>query len=174
MRRAGVAIPVEERNAEFTLGALQDAARAGRVSLDDLAYVHKGPDGKVEIRQTKDVTPKKGAVKGGLVGAVIGLAAPPLLGAAVVGAGAGALWGRLRDKGLDDKRMKAFVEPLEAGEGMVFALGDDASIDAIADKVEELSDGKTATLRFDAGDEAALREMAVEIPRRDELSPRIR
>ena len=169
-----IAIPVAERDVEFTLGALQDAARAGRVSLDDLAYVHKDESGKVEIRQTRDTTPKKGAVKGGLVGAVIGLAAPPLLGAAVIGAGAGALWGRLRDKGIDDNRMKAFVEPLEAGQGMVFALGDDASIDAIEGKVEELSDGKIATLTFDAGDEAALREMAVEIPRRDELTPRIR
>lgn len=171
-----IAIPVDERNADFTLLALTDAARARRVRLDDLAYVRKEPDGKVAIRQTGDTTPKKGAVKGGLVGALIGLAAPPLLGATAIGAAAGALWGRLRDKGIEDKRMKALVEPLEAGQGMVFALGDDASIDAIARKVDELSDGQVATFTFDPDEQAAIEEMAsmdFRIPSSDDHTPRV-
>src|SRR5262249_51272688 len=158
-------IPVtDQEHGEFVVESLQGAVERKQVTLEDLALVVKEPDGKVRIHQTKDITPGKGAVRGGLVGAVIGLAAPPLLGLTVLGAGAGALWGKLRDKGVDDKLMKNVVEPLESGHGVVFALGDDASIAAIEARVRELTRGEITTFTFDPDDESELRAMAADIP----------
>jgi uncharacterized membrane protein len=160
-----IGIPVKDQeHGEFVISSLEDAIERKQVTLEDLALVVKEEDGKVRIHQTKDVTPGKGAVRGGLVGAVIGLAAPPLLGVAALGAGAGALWGRLRDKGVDDQLMKHVVAPLEAGQAVVFALGDDASIAAIEARVREVTKGDMASFTFDPDDESELRAMAEDIP----------
>jgi uncharacterized membrane protein len=155
---------------EFVLDALQTAVEENRVALDDLALVTRGADGKVEIHQTKDVTPKRGAAKGTLVGALIGLAAPPLLGAAAVGAGVGAVWGKFRDRGVDDDLMKRVGEMIADGEAVVFALGDGASIDAIAARVRERTGGAMETFVINDDDEAVVREVAVHIPEPSGLS----
>lgn len=162
MRVVGIQVANRERG-EQVVEALEAAAVDKRISLEDVALVMKGEDDKVQIMQTRDATPAKGAVKGSLVGAVIGLAAPPLLGMAALGAGAGALWGRLRDRGIDDQLMKYLVEPIQAGHGVVFALGDDASIDAIEARVKELGTDELLEVTLDQHDESALREFADEI-----------
>jgi uncharacterized membrane protein len=160
-----IGIPVsDQEHGEFVMGALRDAIERKQVTLEDMALVVKGDDGQVKIHQTKDITTGKGAFRGGLVGAVIGLAAPPLLGVTVLGAGAGALWGKLRDKGVDDNLMKNVAQPLENGQAVVFALGDDSSIDAIEARVKELTKGEMTTVTFDPDDESELRAMAQDIP----------
>ena len=71
-----------------TLGAVGASAIPGRTSAADeaglLAAARK--DGKVVVRQTADHLGRKGAGWGGGVGVLVGLAAPPLLAATVVGA----------------------------------------------------------------------------------------
>jgi len=161
-----IAIKADSReHGEFVLESLQQAVSRSRVALDDLALVTRDDDGKVQIQQTGgDVTPQKGAKRGALVGALVGLAAPPLLGAAAVGAGVGALYGRLRDKGIDDDLMKQIGGTISSGEAVVFALGSDASVQAIADKVRDLTHGDMETLVIDPDDEGFLRDAAVDIP----------
>jgi len=163
----------DEQNGEFVVEALTTAVKAKRVSLEDIALVMRDEQGQLHVRQTKDATTGKGARKGTLVGALVGLAAPPLLGAAAVGAGLGALWGKFRDRGIDDKLMKSVGEMIESGEGVVFALGDDASIDAVAERVRELTDGKMETFTMGTGDEALLREVAMDVPEPPAPSVRI-
>lgn len=157
--------------AEFIVEALRTAVKANRVTLEDIALVTKDDEGKIHIHQTKDVTTGKGAKRGTLVGALVGLAAPPLLGAAVLGAGLGAVWGKLRDRGVDDDLMKNVGEMIKSGEAVVFALGDDASIDAIDDRVRELTDGKGMTFTIDKDDETLVREMSVHIPETTFVAP---
>ena len=159
MRVIGIKVKDQEAG-EFVLESLHRAIDAERVKLEDMALVTKEADGKVKIHQTKDSTPGKGAFKGGLVGAVVGLAAPPLLGAALVGAGAGAIWGKFRDRGVNDKMMAQIADTLEQGQAMVFALGEDSQIDAIDQRIKELSDGEFVTFTLDAEGESALREIA--------------
>jgi uncharacterized membrane protein len=154
----------DQAEGEFIVESLHRAIDAERVELDDIALVTKEADGKVKIHQSKDETAGTGALKGGLVGAVIGLAAPPLLAAAVVGAGAGAIWGKFRDRGVNDKLMKEVAERLERGQAIVFALGDDAAIQAIDDRIKELTGGDMLTFTLDPESEAALREVAAELP----------
>ena len=163
----GIGIPVQdEAQGTFVVSALKDAVADKKVHLDDIAFVAKERNGKVKIHQTKDADGREGAIRGGLVGAVIGLAAPPFLAVTVVGAGAGALIAHFRDGGLDNKLMKKLGDDLEPGQGIVFALGDDASITLVAERVKVLTDGNTVPLRFsiDNHHDMALREMAVDIP----------
>ena len=153
--------------AEWAVGALKTAVEETRVTLEDIALVSKDAEGKVQIHQTKDITTGKGAKRGTLVGALVGLAAPPLLGAALVGAGVGALWGKFRDKGVDDDLMKQVGAMIESGEAIVFALGDSASIDAIEKKAHELEIGHVTTFTIDDGSAIVLREAAQDVPEPD-------
>jgi uncharacterized membrane protein len=149
---------------EFVVEALKTAVKNKRVTLEDIAMVTMDDQGKIRIHQTKDATAKKGAGKGALVGALVGLAAPPLLGAAVLGAGLGAVWGKFRDRGIDDDLMRSVGNMIGSGEAVVFAMGDDASIDAVGEKVRELTDGEMETYTVKADDEALVREASVDIP----------
>jgi uncharacterized membrane protein len=163
----GIGIPVQdEAQGTFVVSALKDAVAAKRCHLDDIAFVAKEQNGKVKIHQTKDADGREGAIRGGIVGAVIGLAAPPFLAVAVAGAGAGALIAHFRDGGLDNKLMKKLGDDLEPGQGIVFALGDDASINLVNTRVRDLTDGNTVPLLFTIDDhhDMALRAMAVDIP----------
>jgi uncharacterized membrane protein len=168
----GIKVETVDRG-EFVLDALQAAAKANRVTLDDLALVTKDEEGKVQIRQTKDVTTGKGAKRGTLVGALVGLAAPPILGAAAVGAGIGALWGKFRDRGVDDDLMKRVGNMIAEGQAVVFAMGDNASIDAIEAKVAEQGDSQITSFTINDNDEAIVREAAVELPEQPSLMERM-
>jgi uncharacterized membrane protein len=159
----GIKVDNKER-AEFVLASLQDAVAAERVSLEDLAIVTKDENGDVHIHQTKDVTTGKGARRGVLVGALVGLAAPPLLGAAAVGGGIGALWGKFRDRGIDDGLMKRVGGMIADGEAVVFALGDNASIDTVGARVRKVGGHDVETFTIDDNNEALVREAADHIP----------
>ena len=162
MKVIGIEAGTQERG-EFVLEALRMAVVEKRVTLDDMALVTKDDEGKVQIHQTKDVTTGKGAGKGALVGALVGLAAPPLLGAAAVGAGVGAIWGKFRDRGIDDSMMKSVGAMIAEGEAVVFALGSDESIDAVADRVREVTDGTMKTFTVDPGSEEVVREASEDL-----------
>jgi uncharacterized membrane protein len=162
---------------EFVLEALNTAVAKQRVALDDVALVYRDDEGKVQIQQTSDTTTGHGARRGVLVGALVGLAAPPLLGAAAVGAGLGALWGKFRDRGVDDNLMKRVGGMLEEGEVVVFAVGSDSSIEAVSAKVEEVSEGSMETFVLSEGDtalvEEAAQEFSTDLQGRDAYGPRI-
>ena len=162
MKVIGIEVGNPDRG-EFVMAALRTAVEEKRVTLDDMALVTKDDDGKVQIHQTKDVTTGKGAGKGVLVGALVGLAAPPLLGAAAVGAGVGAIWGKFRDRGVDDSMMKSVGGMIAEGEAVVFALGPDESIDAVADRVREVTDGTMKTFTVDPGSEEIVREASEDL-----------
>jgi uncharacterized membrane protein len=159
----GIKVENKERG-EFVLASLQDAIAGERVSLEDLAIVTKDEKGDVHIHQTKDITTGKGARRGVLVGALVGLAAPPLLGAAAIGGGIGALWGKFRDRGIDDDLMKRVGGMIAEGQAVVFALGDAAAIDAVNARVNELGGHDVETFTIDDDNEALVREAADHIP----------
>jgi uncharacterized membrane protein len=156
-------------NGIFVLEALKTAVREKRVALDDIALVHRDEGGKIKIVQTEDTTTGGAAGKGMLVGALVGLAAPPLLGAAAVGAGLGAIWGKFRDRGVDDDLMKRVGKMLSEDEAVVFAMGSDASIQAVGEKVREIAGDSMETFMIGDDDESLVREAADEVP--DALGP---
>ncbi|MEX0868409.1 MAG: DUF1269 domain-containing protein [Nitriliruptoraceae bacterium] len=113
------------RAQEALLAAMRLVARK-QLSLADAAVVVK-VRGKVRITQTKDVTPRQGAVGGAWLGILAGLflgPGGPVVGAAL-GAAAGGLFAKLRDIGIDDDEMKRMGDELADDEAALFLLVED-------------------------------------------------
>jgi hypothetical protein len=84
------------------------------IDMEDVVVVTKDDKDKVKLHQAVNLT-ATGAVGGTFWGSLIGLIfLNPLLGAAV-GAGAGAVSGKLSDIGISDKFMKELGETLTQG-----------------------------------------------------------
>ena len=102
------------------------------LKMEDVVVVTKDEKDKVKLHQAVNLT-ATGAVRGTFWGALIGmLFLNPLLGAAV-GAGAGAISGRLRDIGINNDFMKELGETLTPGTSALFVLVHDATPDKVLD-----------------------------------------
>jgi uncharacterized membrane protein len=111
------------RAQEALLAAMRMVGR-NQLQLEDAAIVTR-VGGRVRIQQTRDINPSQGAVGGLWLGTLAGLfVAQPFLGAAL-GAAAGGLFAKLRDRGIDDGEMKRLGEELEDGEAALFLLVED-------------------------------------------------
>ena len=99
------------------------------VDLEDAVVVVRGEDGKVQLKQSLNLTAigassglLSGAIWGGLVGLLF---LNPLAGFAIggaVGAGAGALSGSLTDYGIDDNFIKSLGETIPNSSSALFVL----------------------------------------------------
>ncbi len=96
---------VDTANEDFE--ALIEQVKAKQVRVEAVIVVAHDEAGNVTVQKTGDSIGRTGAKWGGGVGFLVGLAAPPLLAATVVGAAGGAVLGKLADhkveQGLHDK-----------------------------------------------------------------------
>lgn len=106
-----VVLDKPSRASELLL-ALANLASEGKLKMHDAVIVAKDTEGRTSIVETVDVTPAKGALAGTWWGMLAGLiiGGPLFLGAAIGGAAAGALYGKLVDKGLEDGWVKDMAE----------------------------------------------------------------
>lgn len=106
--------------------------------LGPSAVVMRTGDGKVRFVETHDSTPAQGAVKGFGFGAIAGLVGilfgPVALLGAPIGAGVGALLGRLRDTGFEDDALRDLGADIGSGTSALLAT---VSADAV-DKAKRL------------------------------------
>lgn len=141
----------------FSVPSLADGEKALDELADvadvrDVALVYKNDKGRVKVRQTSDLTAGKGALRGALVGGLASIMIGPLVGMAAVGSAAGALYGKLSDKGISDKLMKLAGEQLEAGNAAIFVLAEDAEADRIESRVRSVSHLKQFQGVIEVGD----------------------
>jgi uncharacterized membrane protein len=116
----GVYSSQEAAHADYE--ALRDAHAAGLIGTYDAADVFKDADGKVHVHKHEKPT-QHGAWTGAAVGAVIGVLFPPsIIGAGVVGAGAGGLMGHFW-RGMSRGDVKELGEALDAGEAALIVVG---------------------------------------------------
>jgi uncharacterized membrane protein len=116
-----VAIAFDKPNrASEVLVNLMHLQQEGALRLGDAVVLAKGEDGRARIMETIDVTPGKGALMGTWWGLLAGLFVGPL--AIVGGAAAGALYGKLVDKGLADDWVRQMSDWLEAGRSALLLL----------------------------------------------------
>ena len=113
---------------------LTNLQQEGALRLGDAVVISKDPSGRAQIHQTVDLTPARGALLGGWWGLLAGLLVGGPL-AVVGGAAAGALYGKLVDKGLDDGWIKQMSEWLEAGRSALLLL---VTVDNQAQVLREL------------------------------------
>ena len=120
---AGVLIDVQPDNAVDALKEIQARAKDAGVELKDAVIAFKTSDGRVKIKQTKELTVSQGASRGGLLGLIVGLIfGGPLVGA-LLGLGIGAIIGR-RDHGLDDDFIRGLGKSLKPGDSVLLLLID--------------------------------------------------
>jgi uncharacterized membrane protein len=104
----------------------------GSIDLVDAAVIVRGADGKVKFEETSDPSGKKWAKRGVIAGGLVGLIFPPsLIASAVVGGGAGGIWGKIRDKGFKDDELKSIGESMEPGTSAIIAIAEDHVIEQL-------------------------------------------
>ena len=96
------------------------------IDLIDAAVIVHDASGKVKFDETADPSGKKWAKRGAIAGGVVGLIFPPsIIVSAAVGGGAGAIWGKVRDKGFTDADLKEIGESLPPGSSAIIAIAED-------------------------------------------------
>ena len=98
-----------------------------KVQMHDAVIVAKDAEGRTQIVETVDVTPAKGAMAGswfGLLGSLL-IAGPAGLAVILGGAAAGALYGKLVDRGLEDEWVKSMADWIDPGTSALLLLVDD-------------------------------------------------
>jgi uncharacterized membrane protein len=128
------------------------------IELEDAVVVTRDQKGRTKLDQAVNLT-SAGAVGGGFWGMLIGLIfLNPLLGA-VVGAGAGALSGRFKDIGINDKMMKDIGQSFKPGSSGLFVLVRRATADKVLEGLKDFAGkGKVFQTSLNKEDETALRE----------------
>jgi len=99
---------------------LMHLQQEGALRLGDAVVISKDESGRAQIHETIDVTPSKGALIGGWLGLLAGILVGPL--AIAGGIAAGALYGKLVDKGLADDWVKQMSEWLDDGRSALLLL----------------------------------------------------
>lgn len=115
--------------ADRALNELTRLQKEYLIDLEDAVVATRGPDGKVRLKQTMDMTGRgaaTGGLWGGMWGVLVGLLfMNPLIGlitGAAFGAGAGAVSGSLVDYGINDDFMKSLAETIRPNTSALFVL----------------------------------------------------
>jgi uncharacterized membrane protein len=105
------------------------------VHVDGLAVVAKDVNGKVRAEESDLPTGKRGAKRGVLLGAAVGLIFPPsILAATIAGAGLGGLIGHVRGKP-GALALQALGEQIDRGHAGVIVIVSDDGADQIAERL---------------------------------------
>lgn len=127
------------------------------IEMEDVVVVTKDADDKVKLHQAVNLT-ASGAVGGSFWGMLIGfLFLNPLAGAAI-GAGAGALGGKLADIGINDKFMKDLGETFKPGTSALFVLVRKATPDKVLEGLKHFK-GKVIQTSLTKDKEDELRQV---------------
>ena len=127
------------------------------IEMEDVVVVTKDEKGKVKLHQVANLT-LAGAVGGSFWGMLMGiLFLNPLLGAAV-GAGAGALRGKVTAIGIDDKFMKEFAKDFTPGASALFVLFREATADKVLERLQGFK-GKVLKTSLKIDSEKRLRQV---------------
>lgn len=155
----------ESLMAQELLLAFARLAKQNAIDIEDAAMVIKDADGKISLRQTRDVMTGQGAASGGWVGALVGIIGGPLgmLAGGALGAAAGGLFAKLRDVGIDDDHMKEMGEQLDRDSAALFVLLNDYDVTAVSMELRRF-DGELFTSTADEAITQRFRdELAYEI-----------
>jgi uncharacterized membrane protein len=110
--------------AEQVLLALAHLQGEGKLQMHDAVIVAKDAEGRSRTVETIDVTPAKGALAGswwGLLGGLL-VGGPVALAGILGGAAAGALYGKLVDRGLKDDWVRSMADWIDPDSSALLLL----------------------------------------------------
>jgi len=153
-----VVIGFEDEHKAFELRAeLVKLQKEYLIEMEDVVVVTKDEKGKVKLHQAANLT-AAGAVGGTFWGMLIGLIFLNPLAGAAIGAGAGALSGKLRDIGINDKFMKELGESFTPGSSALFVLVRKVTPDKVLEALKDFK-GNVLKTSLTADREEKLREV---------------
>ena len=159
-----IAVVFDDEVTAFEMrAALAKMQKEYLIEMEDAVVVTRDQKGRTKLDQAVNLT-SAGAVGGGFWGLLIGLIfLNPILGAAI-GAGAGALSGKLTDIGLNDKMLKEVGQSFKPGTSGLFVLVRKATVDKVLAGLKDFAGkGKVFQTSLNKDDESTLRE-ALEKP----------
>ena len=133
--------------AQRDFDAVLKLAEDKTITVEGVVLVRKDRDGEVHVTETGDHLGRKGVKAGAGVGLVVGLFAPPLLAATVVGAAAGAVAGKFARHRAQAGIGEKMDDALPPGSAGVIAIYDHDGADAVADAVANAI--RTSTAQID-------------------------
>ncbi len=141
-----------ETDAGEVLDRLKRMDSDGAVDIIDAALMIKAEDGrKVKIKETAELTPRKGGVRGAVVGGVLGIIFPPsILAMTAIGAAAGAALGHFTDQGFDNNLLKEIGENLPPGGSCIVAVVEETWLAKLSTALEGYVDLARYTLDADS------------------------
>src|SRR5215475_132715 len=153
-----------EHTADQVLNKLQALQTEYLIDLEDSCVVVRDQTGQVHLKQAINLT-GMGAATGGLRGAMWGtliglLFLNPLIGmvaGGAVGAGSGALAGRLSDYGINDDFIRSVGATIEPGSSAVFVLVRSVTADRVLPELQSF-EGKVLRTSLSNEQEARLQQ----------------
>jgi len=118
-------------SAKADFDALKKAQRDGIIMIDGAVLVSRDADGTMHVKESGDHDVFKGATIGIAGGLVVGLFAPPLLGAMVVGGVIGGLLGKLTKHHEEKGIAKDVEDVIPPGTSGVVAVFEEVWVDAV-------------------------------------------
>ena len=114
----------------------------GAIKIIDAAVMVKAEDGrKVKVDEAAEFTPKKGALRGAVLGGVLGIIFPPaILVMGAVGAAAGAALGHFTDQGVKNNLLKEIGENLPPGGSCIVAVVEEKWVTQLSTAMEGYAD----------------------------------
>ena len=128
-----------------------------KIKTDGVILAQHDMDGKAVVSETGDHLGRKGMGFGGGVGLLVGLFAPPLLAATVVGAAAGAILGKIAKKKMESGLEKGLADKLKPGTAVILAIVDEND-KLVAERALSGSPAKSVVAMEDKGLKEALAE----------------
>jgi uncharacterized membrane protein/sporulation protein YlmC with PRC-barrel domain len=110
--------------AEQAFKVLKKMEKNKQIDLLNVALITKGMDGKVSLREIKEIDTQRGMIGGAIAGGLVGLLVGP--GGAIIGAAGGAVAGRKSAKGVDvgvsNDKLKPFQEDMPDGSSAIVLI----------------------------------------------------
>ena len=144
-----------ENDANLVLQSLEQMQKDGAVKLLDAAVMVRNEEtGKLKIKETAEVTGRKGAVGGAVAGGIIGVIFPPsILATAAIGAAAGAVLGHFTDQGFKNNLLKEVGENLPPGGSAIVAVVEETWFEQLSNALR----GYSQIARYAVEADAAVR-----------------
>ncbi len=151
----------EEDGAKKALDELKSAQKDKVIAIKDAAVLRKDKDGKLHVMETGDMTGKRGALYGGVAGAVLGALTGPVGWAALGGAAIGGLVAKLQDSGFDNKRLASVGANLQPSTSAIVAVIEHTWVTELENALKEtakdvvtLAIGEEIAAQLEAGTES--------------------
>lgn len=133
-----IAIKYEsEEIAEKGWKEMQSLEKKKLVDLDESAMIVVDDSGKAKMKHTTELTPGKGATKGGIVGLIVGLIFMYPVAVGLIGAAFGALWAKAKDSGMSEDFMKKVHKEVKPGNAAIFLLVEESAFNSVVDAMKK-------------------------------------